>query len=214
MLGIIMIGGPGSGKGSNSIRIAERYDISRLSVGDSLRALAEEASTSSDIRKRINNGSLASNEDVNKIVKTFLLKNKENFIIDGYPRSLEQAKNLTKILKEIDKKLSHTIMLKVSKETAIQRLTMRYNCEICGRSFPHEIRCINCGSNQVKQRKDDMSNEAIEFRWNQYQNEIDKLVQYYSVYGPNPITIDADLDLESVWSSIDVIFDEELLSIL
>jgi len=180
---IILFGAPGSGKGTQAIVLSENYKLKRISLGDIFR---EEVKKDSPLGKEVKNymekGLLVPDTLVSKVVEENL--NEENFILDGYPRNLNQAKTLDAILEKKGANIDAFIYLEVDEPTILERLTKRLVCKKCGANY-HLINmppkktglCDKCSSELI-QRKDDTP-EVIKKRWEVFLNENKSLLEYY-----------------------------------
>ena len=127
-MNIILFGPPGAGKGTQAKYLVEKLKGFQISTGDILR---DEIKKDTDIGKQIinnmNDGKFVSDEIVNTIIKKFIFdpQKKNKLIFDGYPRSLDQAKNLDSLLNDSEQKIDFVFFLNVSKETIVKRLEKR-----------------------------------------------------------------------------------------
>ena len=127
-MNIIIFGPPGAGKGTQAKNLVNRLNSFQVSTGDMLR---EEINKDSDIGKKIinnmNNGRFVEDEIVNKLLEKIIFdKDKINkLIFDGYPRTINQAKNLDIILKKSNQKIDHVFFLNVDKDSILQRIEKR-----------------------------------------------------------------------------------------
>ena len=127
-MNIILFGPPGAGKGTQSKYLVKKIDGFQVSTGDLLR---DEIKKDSEIGKMItndmNHGKFVSDDIVNEIIKKIVFdpKKKNRLIFDGYPRSINQAKNLTSLLDNSNQKIQHIFFLNVSKDTIIKRIEKR-----------------------------------------------------------------------------------------
>jgi len=190
---LVIIGIQGSGKGTQSKLISEHYKLKYISTGDLIREEIKKGNQ--EINKYSNQGLLVPDEIVNKLLEKHLPK--DNFLLDGYPRNLEQAKLLEKF--GVDK----VIFLKLSTSEVISRLANRFYCKICKEAYglnnmPKTLGTCNlCGGN-LYQRDDDKIG-AIKARIEVFKKETLPLLDYYKDKG---IIINANQSVEKVFSEI------------
>ena len=181
---LIIFGPPGVGKGTLSDMLAEKYKIPHISTGDIFRN--EIKSGNSELIQYVEKGLLVPDSVVNKVIEKGLKQEncKKGFILDGYPRTIDQAEFLENVLWKLKKKVGLVLNLVASEETIIERLTARRNCSKCGVLYnlvtkkpkKKEI-CDSCGS-LLAQRKDDEP-ETVRKRIEVYNNETAPLVERY-----------------------------------
>ena len=189
MKNIIFIAPPAAGKGTQAKLLAEKYNIPHISTGDLLR---EEASKSTDlgikIKEIMKSGALVSDDVITELLKNRLLKDDCNngYILDGYPRNLEQAKTYDELLKTINKELGVVIFLDIDRELAMKRTLSRIVCSNCGTSYnlivealrpKKENICDKC-NNELKVRSDD-NEETFINRFDTYIDKTQSLIDYY-----------------------------------
>ncbi|MBI2653574.1 adenylate kinase [Candidatus Woesearchaeota archaeon] len=181
---LLIFGPPGVGKGTLSGMISDKYKIPHVSTGDIFRN--EIKSGNSELKDYVEKGLLVPNMVVNKIVEKALREDsfKNGFILDGYPRTLDQAEFLENALWKIKKKIDLVLNLVASEETIVERLTARRNCSKCGAMYnlitmkpKKKDVCDKCGSPLVM-RKDDEP-ETVRKRIQVYGQETSPLVDYY-----------------------------------
>lgn len=208
----IFIGPPGSGKGTQTKMLSAEYKLPHIDTGSLLR---EEVVSGSEDGKKANsfmaNGQLVPIELVSKIIKNRLLKNdcKNGFILDGYPRSTEQAYALDEILEEIDNGIDvmHTVFyFEVDKEKLIERLVNRRSCSVCGAIYnlktmnlKNENVCEKCGGKLIK--RDDDNEETAKKRFETYFNQTAPLIELYKKRGIL-VNIDASLDIDTIYKNL------------
>jgi adenylate kinase len=161
---IVMLGPPGSGKGTWAQVISEMYDIPVISTGDILRKAARKKTERGiTIRSILDKGELVPSEIVNELVKKSLERHEieKGYILDGYPRNKEQAKALERTLEEREEQLDYVLYVDTDDEIIIERLSMRRICPNCGAVFhleydppKEDMICDECESRLI-QRKDD-----------------------------------------------------------
>ena len=208
----IFIGPPGSGKGTQTKMLSEEYNLPHIDTGSLLR---EEVASGSEEGKLagsfMDKGQLVPINVVSKIIKHRLLKAdcKEGFILDGYPRSLEQAEALDVILEDIDKNTNvkpQVFYFDVSQEKLVERLVNRRSCPKCGAIYNLKTmklkdnnKCEKCGS-QLTRRDDDTEEVAIK-RFATYFNQTAPLIDLYSNRGILS-KIDASLDIDTIYKNL------------
>ncbi len=186
MVKIVIMGPQGSGKGTYSSRMAPQLnDIPVISMGDLLRAARDDEEFGESIKEAQSKGVLVSNDIVMRILKKRLEQEdaQKGFILDGFPRSLEQANKLDEF-SDIDV----VINLVVPREVSIARLSSRVQCKDCTKIYNKlylkskvEGICDECGG-ELYQRDDDKP-EAIEQRLKVYEESTAPLVDYYKEKG-------------------------------
>ncbi len=181
---LIIFGPPGAGKGTLSDMLSKKYKVPHISTGDIFRD--EIKSGNSELIQYVDQGLLVPDSVVNKIVEMALKHErcKKGFILDGYPRTVDQAEYLENVLWKVKKKISMVLNLVAPEESIVERLTLRRMCAKCGALFnlgtmppQKENICDNCGSELV-QRKDDHP-ETVRKRLYVYQEETLPLIEYY-----------------------------------
>ncbi len=131
-MNIVIFGPPGAGKGTQSNFLVNKYDLYQLSTGELLRyEINNKTPLGSEISSIINSGRLVSDEIVGKLIKEYISNKiyKNRLIFDGYPRNLNQAKNLENLLRKYDQKIDMVLKLSVSLETVCRRILERKTLE-------------------------------------------------------------------------------------
>lgn len=193
MKNIIFISPPSAGKGTQSKLISDEYNIPHISVGSLLRDVADSGSEIGiELKKILASGKLVDNSITSKVLKDRLMNKDCNngYILDGYPRSMEQALFYEQLLKELNKDLGIVIFLDIDKELATKRALSRLMCSNCGSSYNLEVPslrpkvdniCERCG-NKLSVRGDD-NKESFEKRFDVYMNTTKELIDYYNNKG-------------------------------
>ena len=208
-MNLLIMGPPGAGKGTQAEVLVEKLNITHISTGEMFRAAVKEGTDMGLIAKEyMEKGALVPDEVVVGMVKERLSKPDcaQGFLLDGFPRTVAQAKALNSTLLEMDRKLSAVINILVNRENLIARLTGRWVCLDCATSY-HELFnkpsqdkiCDSCGG-ELYQRNDDTS-EAVYTRLNIYEMETHPLEDYYSKKGML-INIDGDQEIQQVLKDI------------
>ena len=162
-MNIILFGPPGAGKGTQAQSIVKKHNYFQLSTGNLLREEVKlKTSLGAEIETLISNGKFVLDETVNTLLRQSItnLKFRDRIIFDGYPRNVEQAKNLELILQEFDQTIGHIIFLNVSRDIIEKRIMGRLTCEKCHMTMneffnKEQIDLHPCGKEFLKKRKDD-----------------------------------------------------------
>ena len=179
---VILLGMPGSGKGTQGKILSEILKISHISTGDIFRNMVKkETQESKTIVNYMKSGKLLPTDIVNKVVKDYFDSNILEFcVLDGYPRTIEQMKFfITNVTSKI-----HIIFFDISEEIAKKRILSRLSCSICGNIYnnifdkPEEdTKCNYCQVNSLEKRLDD-NNDTIEKRFSEYKKNTLPIVEY------------------------------------
>ena len=206
---IVLLGPPGAGKGTQAKQISSKYEIPHISTGDMFRKnISEKTKLGVEAKSYMDKGLLVPDEVTINIVKDRLSNDdcKEGFLLDGFPRTVEQAEDLDTFLKEKGTKLDTTLLIDVPKSSILERMTGRRVCPSCGASFhikfnppKEDSRCDLCGTTVV-QRKDD-SEETVKDRIGVYEKQTQPLVQYYKLSGVLH-AVDGTKDIDVVFNDI------------
>jgi adenylate kinase len=206
---IVLLGAPGSGKGTQAKKLVAEFGYPQVSTGDLLRdAVARKTEYGLKAKAAMDAGQLVSDEIVLGILEERLAQPDaaNGFILDGYPRNLAQAGELERLLEELGQPLDMAVLMHVDLGILNKRLTGRRNCKTCGKVFnvhfmppPPEGRCGDhiC---ELVQRDDDRE-ETIGRRLEVYRAETEPLIDYYRNAGKLKI-VDADGALEEVYGRL------------
>ena len=188
---LILLGPPGSGKGTQAHMMVERYRIPQISTGDILRAAVKgETSLGKEAKRYMEQGELVPDELVVSIIRDRLKASDcdGGFILDGFPRTLPQAEALDTTLKGMERKIDYVLNIEVEKDELIRRLTGRRTCRSCGAMYhilfdppKNDGICDKCGG-KLYQRDDDKQ-ETIRFRLQVYEKQTAPLIDYYCKRG-------------------------------
>ncbi len=184
-MNIIIFGPPGAGKGTQAKFLVNKYNSFQISTGDILR---EEIKKDSEIGKKIinnmNDGKFVDDEIVNKLLEKIVFdKNKKNkLIFDGYPRTIDQAKNLEKLLEKSDQNIDHIFFLNVNKDSIIRRIEKR----------------------KILEKRSDDDSETILKRYDTYMSVTKPVLEYYSK-NKKFHEIDGSMEINDISSKIEEI---------
>ncbi len=209
MLRTILLGPPGAGKGTQAVKIVEKYGVPHISTGDIFR---ENIKKGTELGKKaqeyMNRGELVPDDLVIEIATTRLLEDdcKNGFLLDGFPRTVYQAEKLDEFLAAHGSKIDKVLDIAVEKEELITRLTGRRVCKACGASY-HVVNippktegvCDICGGELVQRADDNI--ETVTNRIDVYEAQTKPLVDYYEKAG-NIAHIDGRSGLDNVFADI------------
>ena len=184
---ILLLGAPGAGKGTQSKRLAAEFDLEHVTTGDALRANKDMDISDMDFeydtpREYMDAGELVPDDVVNEIVKT-ALREADGYVLDGYPRNLDQAEYLSDITS-----LDAVVYLDVSEDELVDRLTGRRVCPDCGANYHVEFAppeeegvCDECGAELIQ--RDDDTEETVRERLSVYRENTEPVVEHYREEG-------------------------------
>lgn len=190
MMRIVLLGAPGSGKGTQAQRLMGKYGVPQVSSGDLLRdAVARGTELGKQAKSVMDAGQLVSDDIVLGLIRERLSRDDaaNGFILDGFPRNIDQANSLNALLEEIGQPLDAVLLLDVRNETLMQRLAGRRICQTCGTVYnihslpPGVTTCAKDGT-ELYQRPDDKE-EVIGKRLAVYDQQTKPLIAHYSKLG-------------------------------
>ena len=209
MLRTILLGPPGAGKGTQAVKIVEKYGVPHISTGDIFR---ENIKNGTELGKKaqeyMNKGELVPDDIVIDLATSRLLEPDcaNGFLLDGFPRTVYQAEKLDEFLAAHDSKIDVVLDIAVEKEELITRLTGRRVCKTCGASFhvvsvppKQEGICDFCGGELIQRADDNL--ETVTNRIEVYEAQTMPLVDYYENAG-NIAHINGAASLEDVFGDI------------
>ncbi|EUJ33884.1 adenylate kinase [Listeria floridensis FSL S10-1187] len=209
---LVLMGLPGAGKGTQAEKIVEKYHIPHISTGDMFRqAMKDETELGLKAKSFMDKGDLVPDEVTNGIVRERLAQDdaKNGFLLDGFPRTVAQAEELQNILSDFGTELDAVININVEKEVLMKRLTGRWICPTCGRTY-HEIynppkvvgKCDFDGT-ELYQREDDKK-ETVENRLNVNLKQTQPLLDFYTETGKLH-NVNGEQDIDKVFLDVDQI---------
>jgi adenylate kinase len=209
MMKIVFMGPPGAGKGTQAEKIIENYQIPHISTGDMFRkAIKDQTELGMEAKRYMDQGALVPDHVTIGIVKDRLSESdcKSGFLLDGFPRTVDQAKALDEILTSLDSKIDYVINIDVDLDILKERLTGRRICRSCGATYhmvfnPPAVAgtCDKCGG-ELYQRKDD-NEETVGNRLDVYVSQTKPLLDYYSLAG-NLVNINGQQSIDLVFAEI------------
>lgn len=217
MINLILLGLPGAGKGTASEQIVDKYHLAHISTGDMFReAMANKTSVGLEAKSYIDKGDLVPDEVTAKLVEERLGQDdvKNGFILDGFPRTTNQAELLDEITTRLNKQLTNVIAIDVKEETLIDRLSARFMCKNCGATYNKlskrpkvEGTCDRCGGHEFYQREDDKP-EVVKNRLEVNEKMNAPLKEYYDKKGLLA-TVNGEQAPEKVFADIDAILSKD-----
>jgi len=207
-LNILFIGAPGSGKGTQSRELTEKFNFVQLSTGDLLRsAIKEKTELGLKASSYMDKGQLVPDALILDLVQSFITSHSgKSVIFDGFPRTVEQAKSLRKMLESIGQKIDSVIYFKINPQILIDRLTGRRTCANCGEIFHVHTKpstkgdkCDKCGGELVH-RKDDHA-DVISERLKQFETNTSPTIDYFRETG-DLVVVNGELQPDIVFKEI------------
>jgi len=207
---IVLMGAPGAGKGTQARLIQERLGLPQISTGDMLRALQAE-----DIHTTQASGKLISDDVVIAMVRERTARDdcRNGYVLDGFPRTLAQAKMLEELAAEQGKDLI-AVLVDVPPEILEKRLTGRRSCPVCKEIYNVYFKppkfdnlCDIHSSTQLEQRSDD-NREKVQVRLETYKNQTSPLLDYYRKSGRLRV-VDGNRDPEVIYAQIAEIISDQ-----
>lgn len=207
---LLLLGAPGSGKGTQAKLLVDYYRIVQISTGDLLRAAVAAGTELGNKAKTImDEGKLVSDEIVLGLIRERLTASdtQNGFILDGFPRNLAQARALDQLLEGIGKSLQHAIHIDVDFDSLVKRITGRRTCGGCGAIYnvyfsPPKVEniCDQCGAQDLRQRDDD-NETTVKKRLTVYQEQTAPLIGFYRNQGLLQ-SIKGEGEIESIFAAI------------
>lgn len=208
-MNIIIMGLPGAGKGTQAAKIIQEFHIPHISTGDMFRlAIKQETELGLEAKAFMDNGDLVPDEVTIGIVKERLSQSdaKEGFLLDGFPRTIEQAEALNDILTELGTKIDRTIFIDVAEEELMNRLTGRRICTSCGTAYhlvfnpPKKDGVCDLDGAKLYQRDDD-NPETVANRLEVNVKQTQPLIDFYKDLGVF-VNVDGSRDIDLVFNDV------------
>lgn len=206
-MNIALFGAPGCGKGTQAQLLTQKLDMVQISTGDLFRtALKEQTPMGLKVKKFLDAGHLVPDDIVVEVVKEAIQGLKKPFILDGFPRNLNQARILEVMLKDLDVSIEKYIFIEVPEKILVDRITGRRVCKSCGSIYhavskPPKVNgvCDRCGG-EVYQRSDDKL-ELVSERLKVYHQQTQPLKEFYRAEGRSS-EVNGDLETQGVFESL------------
>jgi adenylate kinase len=210
----MFIAPPAAGKGTQAELVVEKYHIPHISTGDILREISKEESEIGEyVRETLASGQLVKDEITYQLIEDRLGKEdcKNGYIIDGFPRNLDQAYEYDKILEKLGYEVGNVILINIDKKTLEKRITGRRLCENCNAIYnindqnntpKVESICDNCGG-KLYQRTDD-NLESFQTRYNTYLEKTEPIIEHYKKQGVLK-EVNGDDTVENIFKKIEEI---------
>ncbi|ATH62071.1 adenylate kinase [Staphylococcus pasteuri] len=214
-MNIILMGLPGAGKGTQASEIVKKFPIPHISTGDMFRkAIKDETDLGKEAKSYMDRGELVPDEVTVGIVKERISEDdaKKGFLLDGFPRTIDQAEALNSIMAELDRSIDAVINIEVPEEELMNRLTGRRICEKCGTTYhlvfnPPKVEGIcDLDGGKLYQREDD-NPETVSNRLKVNVKQSKPILEYYDNKGVLN-NIDGSKDIEEVTTDVIDILDQ------
>ncbi len=206
---LILLGPPGAGKGTQAVSISEKYKIPHISTGDIFRYnIKNQTDLGKKAKTYMDQGLLVPDEVVVEIVEDRLKDPdcKDGFLLDGFPRTVNQAKSLEVVLDNMNTELDKVVNIEVDKDILIRRAVGRRICRNCGATYHIEFNppkkpgiCDKCGG-ELYQRDDD-NEKTVAKRIEVYLEETQPLIDFYRERN-KLVTIDGNKEISTVFEEI------------
>ena len=218
MKNIMLVAPPAAGKGTQAEKLVEKYRIPHISTGDILRDISkEESEMGIYVRETLSSGKLVKDEITYELVKNRITKDDchNGFIIDGFPRNLDQAIHYDEILKSIGSNVGIVISIDIDRDILEKRIVGRRICEDCGAIYnvndpaqtpKNESVCDKCGG-RIYQRSDD-NIESFNTRYQTYIDKTEPIIKHYEEQGVLR-HVDGVGSIDDVFSRIEKIIGDE-----
>ncbi|MFP4175635.1 MAG: adenylate kinase [Planctomycetota bacterium] len=182
---LVFLGPPGAGKGTQAARMSDEFGLEHASTGDIFRsAVAEGSELGETVQSYLDEGKLVPDELTSRVVDEVVLARKEDYILDGFPRTIGQAEMLEQMLQKRSQSLDGVIYFELEEDEAIRRLTGRLVCSECGANYHREFMppkaegiCDKCGA-ELRVRSDS-SETVVRDRLEEYEAKTAPLVPFY-----------------------------------
>ncbi len=217
MKNIIFIAPPAAGKGTQSTLVSEKYHIPHISTGDILREVMKEDSEIGEyVLETITSGKLVKDEIMYTLIENRLGEDdcKKGYILDGFPRNVEQAEKYDEILRRLGQELGYVIYLDIDEKLLAKRITGRRVCKECGAIYNINVEsespqiestCDVCGGSLYQRNDDNL--ESFQNRYQIYLEKTGPLIDYYEKKGVL-YKIDGNKEIDAIFKDIITVLEE------
>lgn len=214
MKNIMFIAPPAAGKGTQAENVVQKYNIPHISTGDILREISKEDSEIGNyVKETLASGQLVKDDITYQLIEDRLKKDdcRKGFIIDGFPRNIDQAYQYDKILDKLGYEVGNVILINIDKKTLEKRITGRRICEKCNSIYnindeasspKQESICDNCGGKLYQRTDDNLA--SFETRYQTYLDKTEPIIKHYKDMGVLT-EVDGNDTIENIFKSIDKI---------
>lgn len=207
---LVIFGPPGAGKGTQAALLEKRRGLVQIATGDIIRtAIQEETPVGQEAKAYVEEGELVPDEVVRRLAEEAIAReNYDDFVLDGYPRTRQQAEWLTEFLVEEGAPLDAVVKLSVPDDVVVRRLSRRRVHKETGEIYhlDHDPPPEDIQSEYIVQREDDKP-ETVRHRLHVYSEETQPLVEYFTQRG-ELVTVNGEGDIEEVYERITEVLDE------
>ena len=215
-MNLILLGPPGAGKGTQSKLLERKLGLKQLSSGDMFRAaVSAQTPVGKQAKIYMDRGDLVPDQIVVDLVFEYLggMEETKGFILDGFPRTVEQAQSLDQWLEANESRIDQVVVIDVADTLLIDRIAGRFTCGKCGEGYNDNFKlpkvagtCDICGGQEFKRRDDDRP-DAVAIRLKNYHEQTAPLIDYYTTQG-KVATIDGEASIDDVSKQVDQLFGE------
>ena len=206
---LILLGAPGAGKGTQGALLAKKHGLTKIATGDILREAVRSGTPLGEKAKAfMDAGELVPDALILELVRDVLKKESGGFVLDGFPRTIDQAEGLGEILEGMDLALDAVVVLRVPDDILVKRISGRRSCPECKNVHNvyfdppgEEGRCERCGSELVRRADDDAG--TVKRRLEVYTRQTQPLVEYYETSGTPVVYVDGTQGVADVQETIE-----------
>lgn len=206
---LILLGAPGAGKGTQGALLAEKHGLKKIATGDLLRdAVRRDTALGRQAKSYMDAGELVPDALILEMVREVLSAQEGGFVLDGFPRTLDQGAGLDEILSDTGIELDAVVVLRVPDDMLVKRISGRRSCPECQAVYnvyfeaPQEPgRCDRCGAELAKRRDDDAA--TVKKRLDVYNRQTRPLIEYYEASRVPVEYVDGTQDVDGVQTDIE-----------